>query len=371
MRHSRNEHGIALAIAIFALVVIGALVAGAFFVGMQEQRVGLNTVKSQQDFSAAQEGAQLQVVNWLDNGYSTIAVAGSTTFNGDLADGTGWYRGVVRRLNDLVFLVDTEGFSADTATRQKAGLLVRLRPLEVKINGALKTQGSISIGGSSQISGVDRYPEGWSGCSALEPSKTGIRTSDTSLISVKGGTLEDYVTGDPVVTEDSTINDSTLTTFGDADFDDLLSLANKVVLGGNLKVQPSVTGSTCNSGVQTNWGSPLDPTGPCGNYFPFIYVQGDATINGVQGQGVLVVDGNLSVQGNFQFYGPVIVRGKLKTTGTGGHFNGGVLAANVNLEQNTVLGDAVISFSSCALMRALTASASASLMMERSWVNLY
>jgi hypothetical protein len=80
----------------------------------------------------------------------------------------------------------------------------------------------------------------------------------------------------------------------------------------------------------------------------------------------------LSVQGGFQFFGPVLVNGYLKTTGTGGHFNGGVFAADtVSLSQNTVLGNAVINFSSCALTRALNASASGSALKERSWVNLY
>ena len=43
-----DERGIALAVAIFALVVIGALVAGAFYAGRIEQQTGRNT------FTAAQ-----------------------------------------------------------------------------------------------------------------------------------------------------------------------------------------------------------------------------------------------------------------------------------------------------------------------------
>jgi len=64
MRPVDNERGIALAVAIFALVVIGALVAGAFYVGTQEQRVGRNTVLIQQALSAAEAGAYTQVSNW-------------------------------------------------------------------------------------------------------------------------------------------------------------------------------------------------------------------------------------------------------------------------------------------------------------------
>ena len=95
------------------------------------------------------------------------------------------------------------------------------------------------------------------------------------------------------------------------------------------------------------------------------------TINGVQGQGVLLVNGNLNVQGGFEFYGPVLVKGTLSTQGTGGHFQGGVIAANVNLDQNTVLGNAVINYSSCALAKALQNSAPAAPLRSRSWANLY
>ena len=78
-----------------------------------------------------------------------------------------------------------------------------------------------------------------------------------------------------------------------------------------------------------------------------------------------------SVQGGFEFFGPVIVKGRLKTTGTGGHFNGGVIAANIDLDQNDILGNAVISYSSCALIKTLNATAAGAPLRERSWVNLF
>jgi hypothetical protein len=85
---------------------------------------------------------------------------------------------------------------------------------------------------------------------------------------------------------------------------------------------------------------------------------------------VLVVDGDLDVQGGFEFYGPVIVKGRLSTQGTGGHFNGGLIAANINLDQNDVLGNAVIAYSSCAVVRALQNTAAAAPLRSRSWANL-
>src|SRR5204863_4356951 len=60
----RDERGMALAVAIFALVVVGALVAGAFFAGTQEQRVGENQRRVQQSFGVAEAGAQERVMSW-------------------------------------------------------------------------------------------------------------------------------------------------------------------------------------------------------------------------------------------------------------------------------------------------------------------
>ncbi|MDP3775143.1 MAG: hypothetical protein Q8Q85_12850 [Gemmatimonadales bacterium] len=109
----------------------------------------------------------------------------------------------------------------------------------------------------------------------------------------------------------------------------------------------------------------------CRNYFPIIYVNGDLKLTGGYGQGILLVSGDLDVQGGFEFYGPVIIRGSLKTSGTGGHFNGGLMAANVDLETSSVLGDAVVTYSSCAIARALQFNAPGRLLAQRSWAELF
>lgn len=369
MRNVQNERGIALAVAIFALVVIGALVAGSFFFGMQEQRVGRNSIRLQQAFAAAEEGANLRVAAWDQRAYNYLAAGDSVPFSGTVAANGGWYRGSVRRLNSALYLVRSEGFSRDSTSRQQVGILVRLRPLEINVQAALETQGELKLGGSSDIDGHDTHPAGWS-CGALDYDRPGVRIKDSTLISTSGCSGLSCVDGSVKIDEDPTIDDSTLTTFGDVPWVDLVGLANKILPSGNYKAQPSVTGTQCNLTVATNWGSPSTPAGPCGNYFPVIYVTGDLNVNGVQGQGILLVDGNLDVQGGFEFYGPVIVRGALSTQGTGGHFNGGVIAANVDLDQSSVLGDAIVSFSSCAIARAVNGAASGAKLKERSWVNL-
>ena len=83
------------------------------------------------------------------------------------------------------------------------------------------------------------------------------------------------------------------------------------------------------------------------------------------------MEGDLAVQGGFEFFGIVVVRGKLKTNGTGGHFNGAVMAANVDLDDNTVLGNALVQYSSCTVHKALTAASPATLLRSRGWVYAY
>jgi Tfp pilus assembly protein PilX len=55
-RRLSDERGIALAVAVFALVVIGALVAGTFFAGRLEQQTGSNTFMAAQAAEAAEAG---------------------------------------------------------------------------------------------------------------------------------------------------------------------------------------------------------------------------------------------------------------------------------------------------------------------------
>jgi hypothetical protein len=385
MRRLQNERGIALAVAIFALVVIGALVAGAFYVGTQEQRVGRNTVLIQQAMSAAEAGAYAQVTNWdattlnflpidsMDNAADQLAFAGT------LADGSGRYQGTVRRLNDQLFLVESEGFSQQDRARQRVGILARLRPIELDISAGLTTQGIVDLDGQGQISGADAIPPNWTGCplttdtlpAILIDDATGVTESPNNQIVLEGG-----VQGDP------SIDATSLTTFGDTDFDELKYLANKILVTANFGtgVDPVVSGGACQTGVEANWGEPnIAVPGSsiktaCLNYFPVIYSDHDIVVNGRKGQGILIVDGDLTVQGSLQFNGPVIVRGTVTISGAGGNpanFYGGIIAANVVVEDNSLSGNANINFSQCAITRALNFGSVAWPLQERGWVGMY
>src|SRR5438034_9683299 len=73
----RRERGIALALVLMTLVVVGALVAGILFGGTQEQRVADNTRNAEQAFGTAESGVQEVVRMWSPTRMSFHGLVGT------------------------------------------------------------------------------------------------------------------------------------------------------------------------------------------------------------------------------------------------------------------------------------------------------
>src|SRR5262245_60629766 len=118
MRFSKlrnDEQGMALILAVFGLVVIGALVAGSFFVGRVEQVTGYNNVWAAQAGEAAEAGLgyamNVDPVTYEGMAVWTPAAPTEWTTSGSGISGTTSvvYTDSVRRLNNTVFLVRSTG----------------------------------------------------------------------------------------------------------------------------------------------------------------------------------------------------------------------------------------------------------------------
>jgi len=383
----RNERGMALALAIVAIVIVGALVAGALFSGTQEQRMAESSRFQQQSFGVAEAGASELIRTW-----------NTTTFNGRRAypqdsaatiqwthapSNTGSFNGSVFKLADNLYLFDVTG--RDTMSRanrlrgggfnQRLGVLTRIKPLQVDIQASLTTGNSDNLAGQATVDGNDHVPPGWLTCGPAGPALAGVRSDKGTTVSTSG---QASVVGSPPVLIDSTVTDTTFTKFGSINYTQLSASANVTLPGQNFSnsIGPAVNGAgQCDMAVQTNWGDGVNPLGPCGTYFPIVHITGDATINGVQGQGILLIDGSLSVQGGFQWFGITIVQGTLKTAGGGStdaHFWGATMVHDsVNFGTNQLSGHANINYSQCAVLKVLNATAKGALMRSRSWVQLY
>jgi hypothetical protein len=127
-----NERGIALAIALFALVLIGALVSGSFFAGRLEQQSGLNSMFAAQALAAAEAGLDEVLTNADPAPLEALAIGGMPLDFGPLASVNSAAQ--IVRLTSGLFLVRCTGTRRDAdgnalATRS-LGLLVRILPAD-------------------------------------------------------------------------------------------------------------------------------------------------------------------------------------------------------------------------------------------------
>jgi len=382
MTTRNSKSGFALSVAVFALVVVGVLVTGGFYLARQETRIGVASERATAAFYMAETGAMEVMSDWDISTYSALANWASVT-EVDTTDQGVWSVEVTKMSGRLYFLMATGTVTQGSANfgnaSRQLGMIARLNTAQILPQAALSTVGSLTIGGSSAIVGSDSVPFGWSGqCGPTGPAKPGILIDSLSNVTLNGTSYS--LEGTPPVSGDPTMTADSLLSFGDLVWADLVAMADITFPTSKTvtKLEPDsvlVNGNyRCVVGSQGNWGDPSKPTSACGSYFPIIYAASDLSINSNdEGQGILLINGDLSVAGGHTFYGPVIVRGELKTAGSGGHFNGGVIAANVDLGTSTVIGNALVQYSTCAVERAILNNANltrARPLQDRSWVDL-
>ncbi|HEX2778969.1 MAG TPA: hypothetical protein VHM30_05705, partial [Gemmatimonadaceae bacterium] len=163
MLNSEKREGMALAMAMFAIVVIGALIAGAFFASTQDFRIGRNSLVAQRAFTAAEFGLNKTMSVWDQSWNLKFAVGKDTTFTYATGDGaTSTVRAT--RINDYTYWMVSEGVSnpnSSLETRRRTSMVLRLAYPAVKVGGALTLAGGGTIKGSSQVYGTNVNPTGW------------------------------------------------------------------------------------------------------------------------------------------------------------------------------------------------------------------
>jgi hypothetical protein len=129
----RDERGIALAIALFALIVIGALVSGSLFAGRLEQQSGQNVMFAAQALEAAETGLSEVLAGALPAGTEALPTDGVVLGLPTLivASDLTAERQIVRLSNNIFFIRATgtrhDARGGVLATRM-LGLLVRVTP---------------------------------------------------------------------------------------------------------------------------------------------------------------------------------------------------------------------------------------------------
>ncbi|MCJ7628200.1 MAG: hypothetical protein MUO50_07405, partial [Longimicrobiales bacterium] len=372
---------------VFALIVVGVLVTGGFYLARQETRIGVASGRATTAFYLAERGANEVMSQWDASRFGGLANWGTASVSDTTESGI-WSVNVTKMSSRLYFLLASgrveDGSPVYGDAGRMVGVVARLTTANVEPQAALTTVDDLKFGGSAFIDGNDFNPPEWGDCSAPGAGKPGVLIDDINNINYLTKNAEDNIVGVPDPIEERTgMTSADLLAFGDLTWNELVDLAtvkypSQVTITqltpDSIIKEGSTTEYECKTTLQNNWGSPKNPGGACGNYFPIIYAENGLKISASDaGQGILLVNGDLEVSGGHEFYGPVIIKGTLTTTGTGGHFVGGVVAANVNLDLTTVLGNAVIQFSSCSVNKAILNNlglTSVRPLERRSWVDL-
>jgi hypothetical protein len=383
-----NERGIALAIALMAMIVIGALVTGTFFAARMEMASGRNAVYSGQATEAAEAGIADILDNW-NSAWNTAAVdldqiqASAYPVTGNTSVR---YTQTVRRMQGGVYEVISQGDKLDrngnlVASRLLAKML-KLVTTSIDIQAAVTSKGSPTITGNITNSGLNTTPASWTPV-CTGPSVAAVR-SDLAISN--GGSS--VLVGTPITKpNDSGVVDSLFTN----PYYSLLPLTNIDFPSSNGPtlsncnsngVCPRLTGSParCDKSNTSNWGEPDHTPGGtyilCSTYYPIVHFAnafGNGNIvhiTGGSGQGILLVDGDIQMDGGFEFDGIVIALGNVSVQGNGTKVTGAILGQSVDAGVNTFSGTSLVSYSQCTILAALNGAAVAVALNERSWAQI-
>ena len=377
---TKDRRGVALITALFSIVVLAIVITGAFFTSTQEYRSGRNQLVEQRSFAVAEFGLNSEISNWdrarnLPGGMATGEIDSNLVYvaAGDTA------RVKVTRLGDNTFWVVSEGKAnignVKLEARRQTGAYVRIAYPTISPKGAITAAANVNVTGSALIDGDNNDPALWSQC----PSIPG---STVPAVVVPPNMTVTYhaqnITSTPAVQYDAAAADSnTYVRYGSESWNTLVANADIKLPGGQYgaDILPVGTATSCDQSGQFNWGEPNRPGTVigCYGYYPIIYSASSLKINGNgRGQGILLINGDLEINGTFSFYGVVVVRDDItKGNGTATIY-GAVFAANVDLDDaNIVNGNKTVLYSKCAVESALRGSAILVRVRERGWTQIF
>lgn len=372
--------GFALPAAILALVAVGLFITGGIQLALRRPPDTLSTQLSRTAFYVAESGLNRVLASWRPGDELLRPWGPADQRSGSTPEGE--WTASVRRVGDRLYFVRAVGRAegaGGSSARRALGTVARLESPEVGAPAALRTSGTVRLAAGADVRGEDAAPAAW----GSEYCPDALRDVPALLAPADGWVGLDSAAGARSEWSAAQVRDPDLAPeefegFGELDWTELVARATVHLPGGTLEdVGPRATGGVCDVDDPMNWGDPLDPAGPCGDRFPIIHVDRDATIrsNG-SGQGILFVDGNLTVTGGFQFFGLVIVRGAISLEGGGGNAPsvfGAVSTGDVGRATQRLTGPVLVQNSSCAIRRAVKSNPALMRLrplVKRGWVDL-
>lgn len=308
----KGEGGFVLASVIFVVALLGVLAVTTVIMTGDERQAAHGIREGTRAFYAAEAGMNEVIATFDSLEYDTLMTA-----PGDSLD-LGWvtlsengtsYRAVIHRVDNggpAIYSLHVEARTAGGGQREMRVALTSGSGGTIDLDGAFQFGGNAKIGkgGLVTVDGNDNIPPGWEGvCPPPGPAKPGLSIADVADITFQGSPT---IMGNPPIVE---------TPFDTLAFDvlyaSLVAQADIVFPPGlelrNEQIQPVENPpGVCDTSVPTNWGAPEDPTHPCFDYFPIVYVPGGVNFKTQPdhaGQGILLTDASSQLENGFSWYG--------------------------------------------------------------------
>lgn len=356
-RHDRR--GVALLIVIAALTLLGALMAATATAVLHAQRSSRRAGAVAATHAAA-EAARATAIGELPARLAPdMAIGDTMAWNAAIWNGAATRLSVTRLAMDILRVESTATMpsmgtaGAAWAAMSTTSALWAVQPAVLPVRAAL-TAGAPVIPGPGaaaqlRLDGRDTLLAGWR-CSAVDSASVAA-----------------IATGAPVTLPPASLVGAVLTDLDAAllaryelswPVPDTLRIAPAIIFASDLTSPPIAPrdAGVCLAGTAepTNWGDPYRPS-PCAGWLPLVRVRGNLDRPAGRGQGMLLVDGDLTLGGNFEFHGVVVVLGRLRATGVGNRVVGAILAAGDPARPHEL--DALeLRYSSCAVRSALLAA---------------
>jgi hypothetical protein len=310
-----ERRGVALVSVLYFLVVCGLTSAALLFL----ERAGARTAASSRGGSSLLASAESALYSTLAQWDGVMRARQRVGSVASVATSSppGLHTNIfVARLTSRLFSIVAETRRDRDGVARRVGLLVRLPGAANGLRAALVSAVDVSIGPDVRIE-TDSGSCGDTATAAVVLAPAAALTIDPAVRAERR----------PTVLHDSTAGDSSAyLQFGSVWWSDL-ALAADIHLPRDAHVTPApvTSGSGCVR-VDTNWGDPNSLTSVCAARAPTIISDGDLTIDGGVGQGVLLVAGHLTIDGPFVFSGQIVARGGIEMRADNIAISGGVYA---------------------------------------------
>ena len=154
----RKQWGFALPVTVFALVVVGVITTGGFFMAHQEGRIGVASEHAGLAFYLTERGL-VDVMGTWNSAFSALPLWGDTAVTQDYS-GLGQVTTRVTKMTNFLYFLDVEatvtrGGAVLSGASRRVGMTVRLMTADMQPRAALTTRGQTSLSGTAEVHGED------------------------------------------------------------------------------------------------------------------------------------------------------------------------------------------------------------------------